>query len=224
MKEIKNIIENFEGNIYDLCYELLNNHENHSKIFEYVCLNLLELPKNPSLQIKQYFTDDEINEYRLLYGDLINGLIRSTIKRCDYGTLQPEEFYSNLWESFCVNLSSLKEKAFAFYYTVLDKRIPYIYIGKPMSMEQSRYEKYIKENEEILNKIAYIFKSAYSQKTEIASLILQCLECIDDFDIKVIALIRAMELYASKRKVNNVNVGDLLQEIDKKIREIEQIE
>lgn len=224
MKGIKNIINNFEGEVYDLCYKLLKDDERHNIIFEYVCLNLLELPKNPTLQIEKYFTDEEINEYRLLYGDLINGLIRSTIKRCDYGTLRPEEFYTNLWESYCVNLSTLKERAFAFYYTLVDKRIPYIYIGKPMSMEQSRYQKLIEENKETLNRVAYIFKSAYSQKTEVASLILQCLDGIDDFEVKVIALIRAMELHSNNRKINNVNVGELLKEIDKKIRELEQID
>lgn len=222
MKEVKNIINNFEGEVYDLCYKLLEDEANEKVVFEYVCLNLLELPENTTIHIKKYFTEEEINEYKLLYGDLINGLIRSTIKRCDYGMLQPKEFYNNLWQSYCVNFTTLKEKAFAFYYTLIDKRIPYIYIGKPLSMEQSRYEKLVDENEEILNKINYIFKSAYLQKTEMSSLILQCLDNIDDFEIKVIALIRALELYSNNRKMNNINIGDLIEKINKKISESQQ--
>ncbi len=225
MEDILKLIKQYDGEIYNLCYKILKENEQHIEVFQYVCENLLEKSENPQIKIEEYFTKEEIDEYESMYGDIVNGLIRSTIKRCDYGIIRPEDFYKNLWEGYAVNMLSLKELAFAFYYTIIDKKIPYIYIGKPLSMEQAKFKEIIKENRDHLKKIEYIFNSSYQQKTEIASLILQCIGNVDDYESKVVVLARALDMNATKRKMGgSISIESMIQAIDRKIEELEQSE
>lgn len=225
MEEVLKLIKQYDGEIYNLCYKILKENKQHIEVFQYVCENLLEKPENPQIKIEEYFTKEELDEYESMYGDIVNGLIKSTIKRCDYGIIKPEDFYKNLWEGYTVNMLSLKELAFAFYYTIIDKKIPYIFIGKPLSMEQAKFREVIKENRDHLKKIEYIFNSSYQQKTEIASLILQCIDSVDDYESKVVVLARALDMNATKRKMGgSISIESMIQAIDRKIEELEQSE
>ena len=225
MKKTLELITQFDGEVFDLCYKLLCENDQHCDIFQFVCENLLTKPEKPSIQIKKYFEESEIKEYEALYGDIVDGIIKSTIKKCDYGIVKPEDFYKTVWESYCTNFESLKEKAFAFYYTVIDKRIPYVYIGKPLSMDNEKYREIINNNAENLKKIKYIFNSSYRQRTEISSLILQCVNNIDDYESKVVVLAKALEINSIKTAGGkSVDVEEVLQEINRKIKELEQDE
>lgn len=225
MEDVLKLIKQYDGEIYDLCYKILKENEQHIEVFQYVCENLLEKPENPQIKIDRYFTKEELDEYESMYGDIVNALIGSTIKKCDYGIVKPEDFYKNLWEGYSANLSSLKELAFAFYYTIIDKKIPYIFIGKPLSMEQTKYKEVIKRNQDYLKKIEYIFNLPYKQKTETASLILQCIDNVDDYEGKVIVLARALDTNITKRIARgSTNIESMIQAIDRKIKELEQDE
>ena len=225
MEEILKLIKQYDGEIYNLCYKLLKENEHHMQVFQYVCKNLLEKPDNPSIKIEEYYTKEEIDKYEAMYGDIVNGIINSTIKRCDHGVVSPKDFYKKLWESYSTNMPSLKELAFAFYYTVIDKKIPYIYIGIPLSMEQDKFKEIVKKNQDYLRKIEYIFNSSYNQKTEIASLILQCINGIEDYETKVVVLARALDMNVIKRKMgNSISIDRMIQAIDSKIKELEEEE
>ena len=201
MKKILELITQYDGKLYDLCYKLLSENENHSEIFQFVCENLVkELPDKPVIQIKKYFKKSDINEYEIVYANLIEGIISSTIKKCDYEVIKPENFYKAVWERYCINFTSLKEKAFAFYYTLLDDNIPYINIGKPLNMDNRKYKEVVEKNEENIKKIFNIlFNSLYRQKTEVASLILKSINDIDDYESKVVVLSKALEISYLKR-------------------------
>lgn len=216
MEEILKLIKQYDGEVYNLCYKLLNENEQQAEVFQYVCENLLEKPETPAIRIDEYFSKDEIEEYKSMYGDMVDGFIESTIKRCDYGSIKPEDFYKTLWNSYSATMPSLKELAFAFYYTVIDRKIPYIFIGKPLSMEADRYKEILKNSEDYIKKIDYIFRLSYKQKTEIASLVLQCIDDIDDYDTKVVMLARVLDLSYLKRKPGgNINLERMIRAIEK---------
>lgn len=223
MEKVLELITQFDGKIYDLCYELLHDNDRQSEVFQFVCEKLLKKPENPQIQIKRYFDESEIKEYETIYGDIINGIITSAIKKCDYGIIKPEEFYKNVWESYCINFESLKERAFAFYYTLIDMKIPYTYIGKPLSMSNEKYREIIKNNEDSIEKVKYIFKVSYPQKTEIASLILKCIDDIDDYESKVVVLAKTLDAYCmEKSSIKGVSMEKMLQKINRKIKELEK--
>ena len=224
MLEITKLLEAFDGELYDLCFELIEKSDNKVEAFEYTCRNLLELPQNKEIEIKQYFSSEEIVEYKSLYSDSVDGILNSVIKRCDYGLAKPEEFYQILWRSYCSIFSSDKELAFAFYYTLIDKRIPYQYLGKPLSMENKRFMELIEANQENLQKIEYIRMSGYKQRTETASLLLHCLDGITDYESKVVVLAQALVALASKSRVKEADIEEFIRQIDKKIAELEKDE
>lgn len=226
MKNLEKIINHFDGELYDLCYYLLEQCDNEIEVFKYTCENLLELPKDKSIKINKFFDYNEISEYASLYEDIVKGIMKTTIKKCDYGVIRYEEFYKVLWESYVVNLSTKKEKAYAFFRTIIDKKIPYVYLGKPLSMDNDKFMKLNIENQDIIKKIDYIFDSPYEQKTEKASLVLHALDSIDEYNTKVIALVRAFTLEGIKRiegksSVSIEEIEDIIKRIDVKIEDLQ---
>lgn len=224
MEKIKKLLEEFDGTIYNLCYEILISHENQVATFEYVCKNLFEFPKNKTAQIKEYFSESEIQEYESIYGDTVKGLINTNIKKCNFGTIAAEDFYKTLWESYCTMFQTEKEKAFAFYYTVSSKTIPYQYLGKPLSMGNDQFRTLAEKNKESIDKVKYIKRSCYGQKTERASLLLNCINAIEDYESKVVVLSHALSILgqSSMNLFSDAKDIDLLiQRIDKKIEELE---
>lgn len=224
MEELKNLLDNFNGEIYNLCYEILISTKNQVATFEYVCKNLLEYPKNGTIQIKEYFSEVEFQEYKTIYTDTAKGLLNTNIKKCNLGIIAVEDFYKTLWDSYCTIFKSEKEKAFAFYYTVTNKAIPFQYLGKPLSMSNEQFRVLTEKNKNNINKIKYINQSRYTQRTERASLLLNCINEIEDFDSKVVVLSHAISILGPNPRdifSDSKDIDALIERIDKKIEELE---
>lgn len=224
MEELKNLILNFKGETYDLCFEILKQYGESSEIFEYVCKNYLRRPKNGTIPIEQYFSKTEIDEYKSVYGDTVNGLLNSNVKKCNFGLIEPNNFYTSLWDAFCTNFATPKEKAFAFYYTIIDATIPYQYLGKPISMSNERFKEILDKNKASIDKIRYIAESGYTQRTEEASLLLNCIEELEDLESKVVVLAQGMSLLNKPSIARHLDLDTLIKQIDKKIEELESQE
>ena len=227
MDELKKLLENFTGEIYDLCYEVLSISEQQDEAFEYVCKNLLKYPENGTIQIKEHFSKDEVENYESIYGEAVKGLLNTNIRKCNFGVISIDDFYKSLWNMYCTMFQTEKEKAFAFYCTVSNKAIPYQYMGKPLSMGNERFRELTEQNKISIAKIKYINRSRYGQRTERASLLLNCLEEIDDYESKVVVLSHALSILGHQG-VNILSdeedIDSLIQQIDKKIEELEKKE
>ena len=215
MDKVKELVDSFNGEIYDLCYELLDG-ANDATIFEFVCNYFCERAKEKRITIKSYISDSEIEEFESVYGDIVNGLLNTTIKKCNYGIINHTEFYRSLWASYCVNIKKKKELAFAFYYTLIDPTIPYQYLGKPISMSNERFKEIVEKNKDSIDKVKYIAKSQYSQRTEDASLLLNCLDKISDFESKTVVLAQAIVILSRFRSPRALDIDELIERIDAK--------
>lgn len=224
MEKIKEILDNFSGEIYDMCFELLNNFGDDAEVFEFVCKTFTKVPVKGTIAMSAHFTKSEINEYESLLGDTVNGLLNSNIKKCNLGLIPIEDFYKSLWNSFSAIFSTQKEKSFAFYYTLIDKSIPYQYLGKPISMSNERFKELVDRNEENIEKIKYIVRSGYTQRTERASLLMNCLDAIEDYESKVVVLAQAITLLNRAPSAGRLDLDALIQQIDKRIEELESQE
>ena len=222
MTDIKELLKTFNGEIYDLCYKLIEENGNILEVFQYTCENLLTVPEKREIVIEKYFSSSEINEYESVFGDSVNGILNSTIKKCDYGLIQPEGFYSALWQGYCTNFESIKERAFAFYYTLIDSKIPYLYLGKPLNMDNDGFKVLLEKNKQSIKKIEYISKAGLKQKTEKVSLVLHCLDEIEEFESKVVVLACALDILSTKTTPRNFDIDHLIQQIDRRIEELEQ--
>lgn len=224
MEELKKLMENYSGATYDFCYDVLQKYGDKEEVFEYVCSNFLGKPQNGTIQTGTYFTELEIDEYKAIYGDLVDGFLHSTIKKCNVGLIDSRNFYKSLWEVYCSNFKTSKEKAFAFYYTIIDPMIPYQFLGKPVSMSNDKFKELTEKNREIINKIKYIEKSQYSQRTERASLLLNCLETADSFEDKTVILAHGISLLGKQPLPRSAELDHIIEQINKKIVELQESE
>ena len=222
MEELNNLLSGFTGEIYNLCFEILERFGDDESVFEFVCKTFTGRPKNGTIVIEEYFSEEEIDEYESVNGDTVDGILNSTIKKCNLGLIPVSDFYKVLWGALCAYFSTPKEKAFAFYYVLIDSTIPFQYLGKPVSMSNERFREMVKKNKESIEKVKYIIKSGYSQRTERASLLLNCLNEIDDFESKAVVLAQAIPLFNKSPSVGQLDLDTLIQQIDKKLEELEE--
>lgn len=218
------LLKTYKGEDYDLCFELLSMEANPEEVFEYVCKNYDTVTSTGEYILQKHFTKNEIKKYKDCIGDLVDGLIRSNVKKCNLGINDPKDFYKILWTSYCNNFTSHKEKAFAFFYTLIDSLIPYQYFGKPISMTNTRFSKLLKENEQSIQKIQYVISCGYTQRTEVASLILHCLDEIKDEESKAVVMSMAIQMIKSKQPsaVSAEDIEKFLKQIDAKREESEK--
>ena len=193
-QDLYELIKHFDGKVYDLCYKIINESDDLEKDFQYLCENLLELPQEKEVTIKTYISEEEYELIRKIYDGRIEGILSEIINKVNYGILKQDQFYSELYQKLTQNFTNQKELAVAFERVVADTRIPFIYLGKPLSMKQKDYAEGIKRNEENIKKIIYILKTNYSQKTEEASMALNLLESIEDYTDRVIVMAQIIDL------------------------------
>lgn len=222
MNNIKRLIDNFRGEICDLCFEILKSAPNKEEAFEYTCKNLLKKPEKGTIDIEKYFTNEEKDSYEMLYGSTIDALIQTSIKKCNLGIISEDMLYLDLWQSFCKYFTTDKEQAFAFYYTVIDSSIPYQYLGNTILMSNERFRQLSEENKSFIEKIKYVRRTRSTQRTEDASLVLNCLDEIEDREAKVVVLAHAISILGSRTMpLNGEKMDSLIQKIDQKIKELE---
>lgn len=193
-QDLYELIKHFDGKVYDLCYKVISESDDLEKDFQYLCENLLELPQEKEVIIKTYISEEEYEFIRKIYDGRIEGILSEIINKVNYGILKQDQFYSELYQKLTQNFTNKKELAVAFERVVADTRIPFIYLGKPLSMKQKDYAEGIKRNEENIKKIIYILKTNYSQKTEEASMVLNLLESIEDYTDRVIVMAQMIDL------------------------------
>jgi len=195
MENIANLLGSYQGELYDLCFKILiENEGSEADVFQYVCEHWRDIDNDPVTPIEKYFTDSELDEHKLIYGSITDGILKSTLRKCNYDYLEYSDFYRSLWREYSSIFESVKGRAFAFWWTMIDRSTPYQYLGKPTRLVGDAFDKFFEKNKVHLKKIAYILDQDFVQSTEVASLILRYLEEVDDFDSKAFVLGRALFL------------------------------
>lgn len=88
-------------------------------------------------------------------------------------------------------------------------------------MSNEQFKEISKKNEFFIDNIRYIIKSGYTQRTERASLLLNCLDKIGDYESKVVVLSHAITIFNQSRSINSSGLDILIEALDKKIAEME---
>lgn len=217
-KKIEQLIKNYDGKIYDLCYKLIVESGDFKNDFQYVCENIELKNEQKTNKIEEYFQETEIELLKKIYANVVDGLITQNIRKANYGIVKPEQFYTMLWEDVCRNFKEIKELAFALYWIVIDKRIPYVYIGTPLSMDNDEFKEITKANIDSIEKIKYVLRAGYSQRTEEASILLKVITDIPNYKDQVVVfthLISFLQEICEKNKI----LTDLLEKIAEKVEE-----
>lgn len=187
MKEkITELVLHYNGELYNFCYKIIEESEDLEKDFEYICKNLLRTPEEKTIPINVYINKEERDLIWKIYEGKIEGILSEIVNKANYGLLKPECFYSELLDSLQKNFTEKKELAVAFERILRDSRIPFEYLGKSLMMEQNIYKEKVKKNKKSIDKILYALRIEYSQKTEQASVLLNIIDGIEEYDDKVV--------------------------------------
>ena len=112
-------------------------------------------------------------------------------------------------------------KTFAFYYILIDRRIPYFELTEGYLMENDAFKRLYHDYAEEVCKIRYILSTDMKQKTERASLVLKELgidipdgdastEIVAEYEKKLIIMVEAMK---GKQKAFAQTLGGLLSKL-----------
>lgn len=136
------------------------------------------------------------------YGNIVNSIIEFHTRQ-QYST---ELFYQNMWLTInnSVFFPTEAGRVFAFFYTLIDKRIPYYELQEGYQMSNDAFSALRKKHWEVLQKVRYILSISLSQKTERASLLLNELgieiprsdapvESINAYEKQLIILVEAIQ-------------------------------
>lgn len=193
-EKIDELIFHYNGELYNLCYKIIEESEDLEKDFEYTCKNLLKTPEKKTIHIDTYIDKDDRDLIWKIYEGKVEGILSEIVNKANYGIIKPEFFYKELINDLQKNFFDKKELAVAFERILRDSRIPFEYLGKTLTMDQDIYKKKIKKNKESIKKIMYALRIEYSQKTEQASVLLNIIEGIDGYDDKVVVFSQLIDI------------------------------
>lgn len=211
---ISNFLQNANGEDFDKCdilFKMISAVEStqQSQLFKYVCEVFGAIPSNESKQVpvSKYSTqEDRLTEQ---YGDIVNSLIKS------YGQQNEIEdiFYSKIWSIINESMifDSEAKKIFALYYVLIDKRIPYFKIDETLlySMSNDRFQELLRKTAQAGQRIRFILKSEFSQKSEKAAVLINELgikpsssgdqQSIEEYELRLMQMVYILREMESDR-------------------------
>lgn len=146
--------------------------QDQPEAFQYICelFGTVESSESFGIVTSAYRNKEDI--LRSQYGSLVNSLIELYIKR----NVEENDFYFGLWNNIMASglFPQDEEKMFALYFILIDKRIPYFHLDPASlySLSNERFKQIKSDNIKAIQKIRFILKANFSQKTERASALL----------------------------------------------------
>lgn len=178
-EKIYMIVRNGDGdsfddayNIYKIIVENLEEFFEQVVAFQYACEIYGTLESDDTYILEKAPYKNEKSELENEFGEIVNTLLANYIKK----NVPEENFYTSIWKIICDPLifSTEKSKVFSLYYILIDARIPYFMLDykNRYTVSNEKYKelrhKYTKE----IQKMRFILKASYKQKTERASSLL----------------------------------------------------
>ena len=207
-KDIMDIIKTYAGEDIDLCFYILqvlkekdNSAAGLMDFFENIGLQ----KSNSSFILPKVIGNEELAKMDSLYSKYINMFLKTLMEKAHLENWNKTKFYEYLWNSLNTDLilEDDRVRSFAMLRYAQSDLMPYIEVGKPLSMNDEEFSKILTENRSVVNKIKHIVALNYSQKTEVASLILN--EVMSVKTEKERAVILAIALYiVTQSKLNGM--------------------
>lgn len=229
VEQIKSFLSTADGSAFNICYHLYEiilsaDADQRPHLFE-VAINLFEdIDSDETIEIPISPYDSQKKELKENYGDIVNSFIEFFVNQKDPAV----SFYKKLWDAIQNDtfFPSDASKVFAFYYVVIDARVPYFELGQGYRMSNEEYRQSRQKNAAQLKKIRYILNTDFSQKTEQASLLLQELgismpvdeesvELVEDYERKLMIMVEIIV----KAKKSDFPASALLKQIQDRLSE-----
>ena len=213
MEKLRKFLTTADGSAFNLCahiYDIIGETESNLQPILFKEAAILyenaESDESEDTPASPYELQEEsLKEH---YGQIVNSFI-------DFHTDQQydtDKFYQNMWETIQndVFFPNKAAKVFAFYYIMIDRRIPYFELQQGYQMTNSAFRELRKKHYEVLQKIRYISAIKIRQKTERASLILNELgiaipqndspvETINAYEKQLIIMVEALQTLDARK-------------------------
>lgn len=207
MKETNGIIDvvkMYMGEDIDLCFyilQILREKDNPSIELKEFFENIGRQKSNESLVLPKVIGNEEMDQMDSLYSKYINMFLKTLIEKAHLENWNKIKFYENLWNSLNTDLilENDKIRSFAIFKYAQSDLMPYIEIGKPLSMGGEEFSEILKANISVVHKIKHIVALNYSQKTEVASLILNEIMSIKTEKVQAVILAVALDIVAQSK-------------------------
>lgn len=174
--QLSSFLSTADGSIFSICAGLYNiilgaDTAQRPVLFE-KAINLYEdIDSDETIKAPVSPYDGQKKVLKEKYGDIVNSFIEFFISQKD----STEVFYENIWQAIQSDIFFPTEgaKVFAFYYVVIDSRVPYFELEQGYGMSNESYRKLREKHAALLKKVRYILNAEFDQKTEQASILLQ---------------------------------------------------
>lgn len=208
----------YSGDAFDICsdiYKYITDapEEDRVSLFSLACKEYGIVDSDGTLKVPNSIINHEKqDELKSTYGRVIDALLDSAIKTAVDKRYDDETFYKFIWEKIVCNslFRTEEERLFAFYYIIIDKKIPYYSISSGLEMDNKRYQSIIEANESNIQKLKFILAVRFDQRTQEASNLLDVLLSQDSYDVQVVLLSKIVSELRSNR---NDFISDLLRKI-----------
>lgn len=207
-KDIMDIINTYAGEDIDLCFYILqvlkekdNSAAGLMDFFENIGLQ----KSNSSFILPKVIGNEELAKMDSLYSKYINMFLKTLMEKAHLENWNKTKFYEYLWNSLNTDLilEDDRVRSFAMLRYAQSDLMPYIEVGKPLSMNDEEFSKILRENRNVVNKIKHIVALNYSQKTEVASLILNEVMSVKTEKERAVILAIALDI-VTQSKLNGM--------------------
>ena len=206
-QDVKNLLCTYSGELIDCCLYFYNNikkeeYDRQIECFQILCEEFGSVKSNETVILKNVISKTELDILTDQYGEYINEILNSLLKKAYNEEYSSRQFYHNLWAAFINGgiITSEKEFAFAIYYIIIDRKIPYFVLEQGLHMSNQVFENYMLENRDIIAKIRFILNHSFTQKTEEASLLVKELTKLETFEDQVIAMVAILSTLRDEHK------------------------
>lgn len=217
-KDIIDIVKMYTGEDIDLCFyilQILKEKDNPSVGLKDFFENIGLQESNGSFVLPKVIGNEETVQMDSLYSKYINMFLKTLIEKAHLENWNKTKFYENLWNSLNADLilEDDKIRSFAIFKYAQSDLMPYIEIGEPLSMEDEEFSKILRVNMSVVNKIKHIVALNYSQKTEVASLILNEIMSVKTEKAQAVILAVALDIVAQSKlsgmttMLNKIGIG-----------------
>lgn len=171
-----------------------------SKLFQFVCEIWGTIRSSKEVEVPEKISAATYEKLKSLYGNMVNAVLLSYIRKGISENWDREQFYVHLWNYILTNAmwSTVEEKAFALYYIAIDVRSPYYNVGLGLKMSEDDYSKIQDEIFEAVREFRFIISLEIPERTEEASLVLRLLERLETEEQKVVLISRILAYYNDK--------------------------
>ena len=207
MLDVKDLLCTYRGELIDLCLYFYNSvkaesYEQQVECFQVLCEEYGSIKSNETVFLENTISKRELDILTDQYGEYVNQVLNSLLKKSYNEVYSSHQFYHNLWAAFINGgiVTEEKEYAFAIYYIIIDKKIPYFVLEQGLRMDDQMFDNYMLASQDVVAKLRFILNHSFTQKTEEASLIVQELTKLDTFEEQVIAMVAILSTMRDDQK------------------------